>query len=75
MRCQGVMEAISAWKENVHGSFNLLALEIWGRLFFLGARGGVDPTTCARVSNDLDFIAHSLGGDFSVLGPGEYGCC
>jgi hypothetical protein len=30
------MEAISAWKENVHGFFNLLALEIWGRLFFLG---------------------------------------
>lgn len=36
MRRQGVMEAISAWKENVHGFFNLLALEIWGRLFFLG---------------------------------------
>jgi asparagine synthase (glutamine-hydrolysing) len=36
MRRQGIMEAISAWKENVHGFFNLLALEIWGRLFFLG---------------------------------------
>jgi hypothetical protein len=36
MRRQGVTEAISAWKENVHGSFNLLALESWGRLFFLG---------------------------------------
>jgi hypothetical protein len=40
MRRQGVMEAISAWKENVHGSFNLLALEIWGHLFFLGETEG-----------------------------------
>lgn len=33
---RGLMEAVSAWRENVHGFFNLLALEIWGRLFFLG---------------------------------------
>ena len=32
----GLMDAISAWDQNVDGFFNLLALEIWGRLFFLG---------------------------------------
>jgi asparagine synthase (glutamine-hydrolysing) len=32
----GFMEAISGWERNVHGFFNLLALEIWGRLFVLG---------------------------------------
>jgi len=31
---RGFMEAISNWRQNVHGFFNLLALEIWGRLFF-----------------------------------------
>ena len=31
---RGLMETISKWTENVDGFFNLLALEIWGRLFF-----------------------------------------
>ena len=31
---RGLMKAISNWTENVDGFFNLLALEIWGRLFF-----------------------------------------
>src|SRR5262249_47675520 len=32
---RGLMEAIADWRRNVHGFFNLLALELWGRLFFL----------------------------------------
>jgi glutamine phosphoribosylpyrophosphate amidotransferase len=32
---QGLLDAVSKWEDNVHGFFNLLALEIWGRLFFL----------------------------------------
>jgi hypothetical protein len=28
------MEAVVNWRDNVNGFFNLLALEIWGRLFF-----------------------------------------
>jgi asparagine synthase (glutamine-hydrolysing) len=32
---RGLLEAVAHWRENVHGFFNLLALEIWGRLFFL----------------------------------------
>jgi len=32
---QGFLNVISNWQDNVHGFFNLLALEIWGRLFFL----------------------------------------
>ena len=36
----GLQKAISMWERNVDGFFNLLALEIWGRLFFLGQ--GVD---------------------------------
>jgi asparagine synthase (glutamine-hydrolysing) len=40
---RGLMEAISNWTENVDGFFNLLALEIWGRLFFF--RQNVDEVT------------------------------
>src|SRR5262249_24435553 len=32
----GLLEAIGSWRRNVDGFFNLLALEIWGRLFVLG---------------------------------------
>jgi asparagine synthase (glutamine-hydrolysing) len=35
MQRKGLIEAVSNWRENVDGFFNLLALEIWGRLFFL----------------------------------------
>jgi asparagine synthase (glutamine-hydrolysing) len=31
----GFMSAVDGWRANVHGFFNLLALEIWGRLLFL----------------------------------------
>src|SRR5262249_48150209 len=33
---RGLLEAIATWDRNVHGFFNLLALEIWGRLFIRG---------------------------------------
>jgi asparagine synthase (glutamine-hydrolysing) len=33
---KGLLDAISRWDQNLDGFFNLLALEIWGRLFFLG---------------------------------------
>ena len=33
---RGLLEAVATWDRNVHGFFNLLALEIWGRLFVLG---------------------------------------
>jgi hypothetical protein len=36
MHRKGFLESIAAWERNVHGFFNLLALEIWGRLFVLG---------------------------------------
>jgi asparagine synthase (glutamine-hydrolysing) len=32
---RGMMSSVSNWIENVDGFFNLLALEIWGRLFFM----------------------------------------
>jgi asparagine synthase (glutamine-hydrolysing) len=35
MHKRGVLEAVSHWRQNIHGFFNLLALELWGRLFFL----------------------------------------
>jgi asparagine synthase (glutamine-hydrolysing) len=35
MHRRGVLEAVANWRQNLHGFFNLLALEIWGRLFFL----------------------------------------
>jgi asparagine synthase (glutamine-hydrolysing) len=34
MHRAGMMEAVVNWRDNVNGFFNLLALEIWGRLFF-----------------------------------------
>jgi asparagine synthase (glutamine-hydrolysing) len=33
---KGFLQAIDTWDSNVHGFFNLLALEIWGRLFVMG---------------------------------------
>jgi asparagine synthase (glutamine-hydrolysing) len=33
---RGLLEAVRTWPTNVNGFFNLLALEIWGRLFVLG---------------------------------------
>jgi asparagine synthase (glutamine-hydrolysing) len=36
MHPRGLLEAVTSWEQNVHGFFNLLALEIWGRMFFLG---------------------------------------
>jgi asparagine synthase (glutamine-hydrolysing) len=35
MHRRGLLEAITSWERNVHGFFNLLALEIWGRMFVL----------------------------------------
>jgi asparagine synthase (glutamine-hydrolysing) len=35
MHRQGMLQAVANWRSNVHGFFNLLALEIWGRLFLL----------------------------------------
>jgi asparagine synthase (glutamine-hydrolysing) len=35
MQRHGLFNAITNWQNNIHGFFNLLALEIWGRLFFL----------------------------------------
>jgi asparagine synthase (glutamine-hydrolysing) len=36
MHRRGFLETISSWDRNVHGFFNLLALEIWGRIFVRG---------------------------------------
>jgi asparagine synthase (glutamine-hydrolysing) len=36
MHERGVLDLVANWRRNVHGFFNLLALEIWGRVFFLG---------------------------------------
>jgi len=33
---RGLLDAVARWESNVHGFFNLLALEIWGRMFVLG---------------------------------------
>jgi hypothetical protein len=43
MHEQGLLEVVSNWRHNVHGFFNILALEIWGRLFFL--RQSIDTVT------------------------------
>jgi asparagine synthase (glutamine-hydrolysing) len=50
MHRRGFMDAISNWQQNVHGFFNLLALEIWGRLFVM--HESIDDVTerIARVS-------------------------
>ena len=43
MNPAGLAHAVGAWRDNVNGFFNLLALEIWGRLFFF--REGVDEVS------------------------------
>jgi asparagine synthase (glutamine-hydrolysing) len=35
LRPRGVHAVVDAWRESIHGFFNLLSLEIWGRLFVL----------------------------------------
>jgi asparagine synthase (glutamine-hydrolysing) len=54
MQRRGLTEAISGWRENVDGFFNLLALEIWGRLFFL--RQPVEQVTdqVTRISEEKE---------------------
>jgi asparagine synthase (glutamine-hydrolysing) len=32
----GLARAISTWKQQVHGLFGLVALEMWGRIYFMG---------------------------------------
>lgn len=36
MHPRGITHPIVGWRDNVNGFFNLLTLEIWGRLYFLG---------------------------------------
>ena len=36
MHPRGIIQPIARWRDNVNGYFNLLSLEIWGRLYFLG---------------------------------------
>ena len=43
MHRQGFLEAVAGWDGRVHGFFNLLALEIWGRLFVM--RQSVEEVT------------------------------
>jgi asparagine synthase (glutamine-hydrolysing) len=43
MHRAGLAETVTGWRQNVHGFFNLLALEIWGRLFFF--RQSVEEVT------------------------------
>lgn len=52
MHRRGFEDAISRWEENVHGFFNLLALEIWGRLFVM--HESIDDVTerVVRVSRE-----------------------
>jgi asparagine synthase (glutamine-hydrolysing) len=34
---RGMLDAVARWEGNVHGFFNLVALEIWGRMFVMGS--------------------------------------
>lgn len=36
MHPHGITHPVVGWRDNVNGFFNLLSLEIWGRLYFLG---------------------------------------
>jgi asparagine synthase (glutamine-hydrolysing) len=56
----GLMAAVDDWRGNVHGFFNLLSLEIWGRLFFLGE-------SVARVDARLQAIESARRVDASTV--------
>jgi asparagine synthase (glutamine-hydrolysing) len=49
---RGLLQAIANWTENVDGFFNLLALEIWGRLFFVRQSLGELSDQLSRMSGD-----------------------
>jgi len=62
MQRQGLLHAVSTWQENVHGFFNLLALEMWGRLFFMDQ--SVDSVTedvlrVSHSSSEIPAVAHA----------------
>ncbi len=40
MHPRGVAQSVARWRDNVNGFFNLLSLEIWGRMYFLGQSVG-----------------------------------
>ena len=50
MHRRGFTDAIANWRQNVHGFFNLLALEIWGRLFVLNEPADRVMDDIARLS-------------------------
>jgi hypothetical protein len=54
MHRRGLMKAISNWTQNVDGFFNLLSLEIWGRLFFFNESVAelTDRINCLPSGND-----------------------
>jgi Asparagine synthase len=58
MHPKGFMAAIANWRGNVHGFFNLLALEIWGRLLILEQTVDevtehlLEPATSGRRAHD-----------------------
>ena len=52
MQRRGFLDVITNWQHNVHGFFNLLAIEIWGRLFFL-------DQSVAEVTEQMLRLPHS----------------
>ncbi len=40
MQPNAMLDSVVNWRSNVNGFFNLLALELWGRLFFMGQSVG-----------------------------------
>ena len=64
MHPKGFMAAITNWRDNVHGFFNLLALEIWGRLLVL-------EQTVDEVTAHLEPATAVRRGHRSVAGPAE----
>lgn len=62
MQRRGFLGAISNWQTNVHGFFNLLALEIWGRLFFM-------DQSVEEVTEQLLRVSPSANGSRPVAQP------
>jgi asparagine synthase (glutamine-hydrolysing) len=77
MHPKGFMAAIANWRSNVHGFFNLLALEIWGRLLILEQTVDevtehlLEPATSGRRAHDHRPVPRPAGPAVAAISDGR----
>jgi hypothetical protein len=49
-----MLEAVSRWEQNIYGLFNLVALEIWGRMFVM-------RRPLEELSHEIQYVSDKRG--------------